>query len=202
MARPREFDEETVLDAAVLCFWRQGYDATSVRDLCEGTGLTAASLYNAFGDKRALYQRSFDRYVEASVVDRIGRLETRPGREALRAFFHEILERSLGDAEHKGCLMVNAALEPAPGDAEFRQGVVAILGRIETFFRGRVEAGQAEGTITRSLPAASLARHLLGALMGLRVLARARPETVLLESVVSTTLALIEPRPDETRPAR
>ena len=47
MARPREFDEEAVLDAAVQCFWARGYESTSVKDLMEGTGLTAASLYNA-----------------------------------------------------------------------------------------------------------------------------------------------------------
>ena len=50
MARPREFDEGTVLEAAGLCFWKQGYEATSVRDLVAPTGITAGSLYNAFGD--------------------------------------------------------------------------------------------------------------------------------------------------------
>jgi AcrR family transcriptional regulator len=57
MARPTEFDEGTVLDAAVLCFWKQGYEATSVRDLVAQTGITAASLYNAFGDERACIRR-------------------------------------------------------------------------------------------------------------------------------------------------
>ena len=68
MARPREFDEGVVLDAAVLCFWNRGYEATSVKDLVERTGITAASLYNAFGDKRAIYERALDRYVEGSVA--------------------------------------------------------------------------------------------------------------------------------------
>ena len=70
MARPREFDEGAVLDAAALCFWKQGYEATSVRDLVARTGITAASLYNAFGDKRGLYQKALDHYVEASVADK------------------------------------------------------------------------------------------------------------------------------------
>src|SRR5271155_5916307 len=78
MARPREFDEGAVLDAAVLCFWSRGYEATSVRDLVEKTGITAASLYNAFGDKRALYQRALDRYVEESISGRIRRCEELP----------------------------------------------------------------------------------------------------------------------------
>ena len=54
MARPREFDEATVLEAAMHCFWAQGYEATSVRDLAAQMGITGASLYNAFGDKRSL----------------------------------------------------------------------------------------------------------------------------------------------------
>ena len=60
MARPREFDEEVVLDAAVQCFWSQGYESTSVKDLMERTGLTAASLYNAYGDKRAMFRIALD----------------------------------------------------------------------------------------------------------------------------------------------
>ncbi len=71
MARPREFDESAVLNAATQCFWKQGYEATSVRELVERTGITAASLYNAFGDKRALYEKALDHYIEESVADRI-----------------------------------------------------------------------------------------------------------------------------------
>ena len=56
MARPREFDEITVLEAAMNCFWAQGFERTSVRDLAERMGITGASLYNAFGDKRSLYR--------------------------------------------------------------------------------------------------------------------------------------------------
>jgi TetR/AcrR family transcriptional repressor of nem operon len=78
MARPREFDEDAVLDAAVQCFWKQGYETTSVRDLVAQTGIAAASLYNAFGDKRSLYGRALDHYVEVSIADRIRRCEALP----------------------------------------------------------------------------------------------------------------------------
>lgn len=197
MARPREFDEATVLDAATHCFWRQGFDATSVKDLTERTGLTAASLYNAFGDKCALYRRAFDHYVEGTIADRLRRLERSSARDAIDLFFREILDRSLGDGECKGCLLVNAAVEASPRDPQFRQEVVDVLIRLETFFLDRIIVGQADGTITRSLPAENLAKHLLAALMGLRVLARARPERALLEGIVSTTLAVIESRNKE-----
>ena len=192
MARPREFDEEAVLDAAVQCFWAHGYEATSVRDLIEKTGITGASLYNAFGDKRALYQRALDHYVEDSVVDRIRRCEALAPREAIGAFFAEIVRRSLDDHQHKGCMLVNAALDVAPNDPGFQRIVAAVLIRVEQFFLGRIEAGQIDRTITRSLAAKTLARHLLGVLMGVRVLARVRPERALLEGVVSGALALLD----------
>lgn len=191
MARPREFDEDAVLDAAVQCFWSRGYEATSVRDLIDRTGLTGASLYNAFGDKRAFYERALNHYVEASITERIRRCETMEPRKAIGAFFSEILHRSLEDQEHKGCMLVNAALDAAPQDAEFQAVVARALSRIEVFFQETVCKGQASGTITTAFSADDLARHLLGALMGIRVLARVRPERALLEGVVRPALALL-----------
>jgi TetR/AcrR family transcriptional repressor of nem operon len=200
MARPREFDEGAVLDAAVLCFWKQGYEATSVRDLVAQTGITAASLYNAFGDKHALYQRALDHYVEASIADRIRRCEALPPCRAIEVFFGEIVKRSLGDRDRKGCLLVNAALDVAPHDPGFRTVVATVLVQIEAFFLACVRAGQADGTITRSFPAETLAQNLLGVLMGIRVLARVRPERALLEGVLAPALALlrVEPRSSGT----
>src|SRR4051812_22211104 len=93
VARPREFDEGAVLDAAVQCFWARGYEATSVRDLIERTGLNGASLYNAFGDKRQLYQRALEHYVAGSVADRMRRCGQLPPREAIATFLAEVLKR-------------------------------------------------------------------------------------------------------------
>jgi TetR/AcrR family transcriptional repressor of nem operon len=95
-------------------------------------------------------------------------------------------------------MLVNAALDVAPHDPDFRKIVVDVLVRIEGFFFNCVRAGQANGTITRSLSAGNLARHLLGVLMGVRVLARVRPERALLEGVVAAALALLDRSNDET----
>ena len=192
MARPREFDEATVLDAAMQCFWANGYEATSVKDLIERTGLTAASLYNAYGDKRAMFRTALDHYIEKSIGARLQRSESLPPRNALRAFFDDILHRSLSDRQRKGCMIVNSALEMAPHDKEFRETIVETLGRLEAFFLNCVERGQADGTITSAVPAAGLAQHLLGMLMGVRVLARVRPERSLLEGVINTALAFLD----------
>jgi TetR/AcrR family transcriptional regulator, transcriptional repressor for nem operon len=198
MARPREFDADVVLDSAIQCFWNRGYEATSVKDLIGKTGITAASLYNAFGDKRALFCAAFDQYVQGSIGERIRRCEALPLREAIKAFFDEVLSRSLSDRERKGCMLVNSAVELAPHDAQLRKMIVIVLNRIETFFLKCVKAGQADGTITRSVPADNLARHLLGVLMGVRVLARARPEGALLEGAISAALALLN-RSDDAK---
>jgi len=192
MARSREFDEDAVLDAAMEYFWNWGYEATSVRDLIETTGLTGASLYNAFGDKRALFRAALDRYVESSIGERIRRCEALPPREAVARFFEDIMQRSLTDRQRKGCMLVNSALEIAPHDLEFRKVIAAVLNRVETFFLRCIEAGQVQGTITSSMPAQSIAHHLLGVLMGVRVLARVRPERALLEAVVLPALALLD----------
>jgi TetR/AcrR family transcriptional repressor of nem operon len=198
MARPREFDEAAVLDATAQCFWRFGYEATTVKDLTEKTGLTAASLYNAYGDKRGLFRASLDRYVSESIGKRVRRCEALPPLEAIQAFFDEILCRSLNDRQHKGCMLVNSALEMAPHDAEFQQIIASVLSRIESFFLGCIRTGQADGTIAQSLPAEVLARHLVGVLMGVRVLARVRPEKALLEGVIAPALAQLVPPENES----
>lgn len=191
MARPREFDERAVLDAAMHCFWAQGYELTSVRELAQRMGITGASLYNAFGDKRSLYRRSLEYYLEQSVHDRISRLSSLPPLQAIRGFFSEIIERSVCDPQRRGCLLVNAALEMAPHDPEFRDIVVRETNLIEAFFLRCIEAGQSEGTIVRSRPAPEVAKLLLSLLLGLRVLARTRPEQSVMEGALIAALSLL-----------
>ena len=193
MARPREFDEHVVLDAAIQCFWAKGFEATSMRDLIDCMGITGASVYNAFGDKRALYCKALTHYLESSFGERVIRLEsTLPPQQAIEMFFVEIIDRSMNDTRHRGCMMVNSTLEAAP-DAPDAQAIIDdFLARAEAFFRGRVQAGQDDGSISRSQTAEDLGRLLLGVLLGIRVLARAKPQRPLLESIVRPVLALLD----------
>lgn len=197
MARPREFDEEAVLDGAVACFWRQGFDATSIRDLVGETGLTAASLYNAFGDKRSLFRLALERYIEAGIGPRIARYEAMTPLEGVRGYLEDVMARSLNDPENKGCMVVNAALEFAARDAEFRPVIVGTFARIEAFFLDCIERGQQDGSITRLLAAADLARHCLAVLMGVRVLVRVRPERAVLNGAVAALMASLAAGPGE-----
>lgn len=194
MARPREFDENAVLEAAVHRFWMYGYEATSVRDLAQDMGITGASLYNAFGDKRSLFQRSLAWYVENSFGERVARFErTLSPRSAIEGFFREIIDRSVCDKDRKGCLLVNSALEVAPHDPEFRATIADVLVKIEAFFRRCVLAGQHSGEIPSAQSADDLARMLLGIHLGIRVLARTRPKRSVLEGMARPALALLRP---------
>lgn len=192
MARLREFDEDRALDAAVACFWSRGYEATSVRDLAREMGIGGASLYNAFGGKRALFGRALERYADRSTRERIARLEAshRP-RAAIRAFLAEVIERSLKDPGRKGCLLVNSALDVAPHDAELGRAVTGYLDEIRAFFQRNVEAAIEAGETPQDTNAETLSIHLLGVLMGMRVLARTGARRRMLEAVVQPALDLL-----------
>ncbi len=130
--------------------------------------------------------------MEAGFRDRVRRFEHQlPPREAIVAFFEEIIRLTVQDAQRKGCMIVNTALELAPHDADFQQLLERILEDIEAFFLRCVEAGQAEGTIAPELAAVDTARMLFAVLLGLRVLARVRPRRELLEGAVRPALAMI-----------
>jgi TetR/AcrR family transcriptional repressor of nem operon len=193
MARPREFDETAALDAAVACFWQRGYKATSVRDLAGKMGISAPSLYNAYGDKHALFVQALERYLDRSMRARISRLEeSLPPKQAVHRFIDEIIAHSLNDKERRGCFLINSALEVAPHNRKLGALIAERLAEIEAFFHRSIKAAQAQGEVPRERGAKDLARLLLGIVLGIRVLARAKPERVLLEGVARPALALLD----------
>jgi TetR/AcrR family transcriptional repressor of nem operon len=197
MARPREFDEDAVLDAAMECFWERGFEATSVRELAAEMGIASPSLYNAFGDKRTLFRKVLEHYARRRVRALIAHLEsTLAPKEALRAFVTGIVDQSLDDQDRRGCLLVNSALEIGPHDEEIGAEIAARLGEVEAFFRRAITAAQAGGTIPSDRSPQDLSRLMLGVVLGIRVLARSMPDRALLEGVARPALALLEwPRP-------
>ena len=193
MARPRQFDEVTALEAAVECFWHRGYEATSVRDLAAKMGLSAPSLYNAYGDKHALFVQALEHYLDHSARALIKQLESSlPPKQAIRRFIEEIIERSVNDRERRGCFLINSALEVAPHDRELGALIADRLAEIEAFFYRSIKTAQADGAISRDRVARDLARLLLGVLLGIRVLARSKPERALLQGVARPALALLD----------
>ena len=193
MARPREFDEATALEAAIECFWHRGYEATSVRDLADKMGISGPSLYNAYGDKRSLFAQALERYLDLSARALIKELENAlPPKQAIRRFIEEIIRRSVNDRDRRGCFLINSALEVAPHDRELGAFIADRLTEIEAFFYRSIKRAQAEGTVPRNIAAKDVARLLLGVLLGIRVLARSKPERSLLEGVARPALALLD----------
>jgi TetR/AcrR family transcriptional repressor of nem operon len=189
MARPREFDEQKTLEAIAEAFWARGYEATSTRDLAERTGLTVTSLYNAFGDKRALFQRALEHYLDVTLRARIDRLEkSLAPSEAIAAFFHEVIERSLSDTQQRGCFLVNSALEATPEAPELRAAISAEMDAIRAFFRRCLLAGRRNGEVPSSVSAAEASAHLLTVMLGLRVMARVHPDRATMTAAAATAL--------------
>jgi TetR/AcrR family transcriptional regulator, transcriptional repressor for nem operon len=193
MARPITFDEGAALDAAIECFWHHGYRASSVRDLASSMEICGTSLYNSFGNKRALFLKALERYLDRSVRARMRRVQdAHPPKHAVKAFFAEVIERSLEDRARRGCLLINSALEVAPHDKKLGVEIGKRLEEVEAFFRELIIAGQTDGTIPKHVDAPNVARLLLGVLLGIRVLARSRPERRLLEGMALPALSLLD----------
>jgi TetR/AcrR family transcriptional regulator, transcriptional repressor for nem operon len=193
MSRLKEFDEDKAIDGAVACFWARGYEGASVRDLADHMGIGGASLYNAYGGKRALFVKALARYADGSFRERIARLETegRP-KQAIEAFLAEIIDRSLKDRDRKGCLLVNSALDVAPHDSGIGAVVAGYLGEIRAFFRRNIVAAQAISQAPADVDADETSGHLLGVLLGIRVLARTQPHRETLEAVARPALRLLD----------
>ncbi|WP_063803612.1 TetR/AcrR family transcriptional regulator [Streptomyces silvensis] len=193
MARPRQFDEDRVITAAMDTFWRHGYEGTSTRDLCESTGLGPSSLYNTFGGKRELYLRALERYYETVTAEQIALLNA-PGsaKERLRAMMLHSLDSDLDAAEgRRGCFAMNAAVEVAALDPDVKRSVRRTFDRVEDELCAVVGAGQAAGEIAAGRDARALARLVQSTYYGLRVLSRVQDDRTVLLSTVDSTLAAL-----------
>jgi TetR/AcrR family transcriptional repressor of nem operon len=193
LARPRNFQEDQALDAAIECFWRQGRDGASVRALAAEMGINGPSLYNAFGDKQALFARALEKYVDCFVRERIVRLEALPSpKAAIKGFFEELVRRSIEDPEQRGCLLINAALEGSSNDPTLQAEVQRYLGEIRSFFQRRLEQAAALNEIPETLNPEEVSRLLLAVVIGLRVTARLDPTEAALNGVVLPLLSLLD----------
>lgn len=190
MARPREFDIDEALAKAVDVFWRQGYEATSVQDLVDATGLKRGSLYAAFGSKAGLFAAAMERYMAGTSVRRI--LENageRPVREVLRELFDELVAHGAGDRARRGCLITNTAVELSPHNKEIASRIADNLHDMEDRLADLLTRGQERGEIDAARDPRALARYLVSSIQGLRVMSKIVPERRALEDIAATTLS-------------
>jgi TetR/AcrR family transcriptional repressor of nem operon len=193
VARPRQFDEKEVLSAAQEVFWSKGYEAASTRDLADSMGLTQASLYNAFGDKRGLYMKALQQYADSRLDKRFALSEEAPSSGlTIVTYFTTIMEDSLADPDYRGCLLVNSALEASADDPGRRAAIAAQIAHIESFLRRHLTIAQESGEIPATQSPEDLAKLLLSVQFGLRALVRVRPERELLNGLLRPVMEMLK----------
>ena len=192
MPRHKEFDVNAVLDKAMKAFSSRGYTATSLHDLLACMQIQRASLYNAFGDKHTLFLTVLRRYAVMREATAATLATTFPPRQAILRLFQQTATMARDDRPRDGCFLINTALEVAPHDDEVAVIVREAFAHLEhAFFCTLIEQGRASGKIARSVKPVSTARALLSLFIGLEVLARSRPEKLLLQSIVRQAEALL-----------
>lgn len=160
MARPKAFNENTVLTEAMLCFWRQGYMATSMKDLEAATGLTPGSIYNSFGSKDGLFLSSLDHYIDKVVKRRVGKylLEGDPI-EGIEAYFHDGFRSDSGEIKG-GCLLINTSTELGPHDQVVRKRVLKGMNVAQVGLENAIDRAKAAGQLSQDIDSKTRATHL------------------------------------------
>lgn len=196
MPRTRMLSDETVLERAIGVFWQNGYAGTSLRDLTQATGLSSAALYHRFTDKDGLFVEALRRYADEGLVERLVRLAA--ARDPLRAigdFLDELIAMSLADPDHRGCLLVNTALDGAAMSDEARALVRTRLGEVERFFAEGLKQAVADGALDPEIDIAATATALLGTVFAIRVMARLDPNPKRLRALADHAIASLPRKP-------
>lgn len=193
MARPREFDVDMALDRAMHTFWSKGFEATSLDELCEATGLGRSSLYAAFGSKRGLYFNALERYERLAVgwiaAELAGPL---PIREAVARFLGKIIDDIVTGRGRRGCLIGNCAAELSRQDRKAAGKVRHSLGLLESTFRAGLARARERGEIAADADVDALARFLMSGIQGLRLVGKANPNRAVLDDIVAVMLRCLD----------
>ena len=160
MARPREFDIEEVLDAALDAFWDRGFEATSMADLMNATGLQKGSLYKAFGSKHELFTTALSRYFDDAYA---GMQEALEGHDLAVEGVQRWLRLVLAcctEERRRGCFAVNVVVELSPHDEEIADRSRRHFVRAEKLLARTIARGQERGEFRADRSARELAEYL------------------------------------------
>jgi TetR/AcrR family transcriptional repressor of nem operon len=185
----KQFDVDEVLDKAMQAFWSRGYEATSMQELVDRTGINRGSLYATYGDKHALFLAALRMYDDRNRRKLLADLEERYGpREAIRQMFLAFTAQASEKGGNRGCFLTNTALELAAHDAQAGKIVAHAQEQMEAFFARMIRKGKAQGEVAAHVKPEETARGLLASLLGVVVLTRSRPVRALLQSVVDEAM--------------
>jgi TetR/AcrR family transcriptional repressor of nem operon len=193
MARPREFDPDTALDSAMHVFWEKGYEATSMADLVETTGVHRASLYGAFGNKEDIFVLCLDRYgrsIGGTFFAEIAKSD-RPLdaiKDGIRRRFAEV---RTGRFPAHGCLLANTAAETTPASERVFHLISEMLAVREQVFHQALTRAREMGQLRADADPLSLARYLNTFLLGISLQVRTRPAPEVLEDTIERGLEVV-----------
>ena len=167
--RPRTFDPDAALDAALGAFRTHGYEAATVALLREATGLTSPQLYNAFGDKEALFRAAVARYGEGAAAWAMGALAAPTAREAVGRFLKAAAGAYAEPGSPAGCLFVTGALAVSPGAEAVAELLRERRRATAEALSERVARGVAEGDVPAGADPVALGRFYAGVVHGMSV---------------------------------
>jgi TetR/AcrR family transcriptional repressor of nem operon len=200
MARVKEFDQQKALSAAMDVFWRHGYEGTSLPMLLKAMRIGRQSLYDTFGDKRALFLAAIDRYCAMLAEQLLGVLAPKDAAlDAIRACLANVVAFHASFPDRRACFMANTTMEVAPHDKAVAKKVEAFMGAMEGAFAHALANAAARGEIARSDAAPSkntraLARHLVAVVNGIAVAAKSGASRAALEDIAAVALEAVEAR--------
>jgi AcrR family transcriptional regulator len=184
--RPRAYQPEVALGKALDLFRKDGFAATSLDDLSAATGMNRPSLYGAFGDKRELYIKSYQRYradARAAMIDIFK--DELPIRRRLQRIFAVALDIYLsGEAGPRGCFTVMTAASEAVADPEIRAMVLEGFTELDKAFAACFQSARENGELPPSADAKVLARLASATIHTIAIRARAQVPRKELEAIV------------------
>jgi AcrR family transcriptional regulator len=189
MGRPREFDPDQALQAALLQFWQKGYEGTSIADLTEAMGITKPSLYACFGNKEELFRKALDSYSARYHAFADAALADPDAREAVRRLLHGYTELLTCRGLPHGCLGLNSGIACSSDSEPVRQELVRRRLEAEAALARRLEQARDEGDLASNVDPAALARYVSAVAQGIAVQAKSGATREMLGEVVELALA-------------
>lgn len=201
--RPRSFDREEALNAALGLFWRHGYDATSLNDLTTAMNVTPPSLYAAFGSKKQLFVEALDLYARTHGASS-AMIEATTARDAIEGLLRESAKKFPSSDHPSGCFMVLAATNCTEASADIEALLRAKRLESEAGLRNRLEQAVLDGELPRDTDVVSLAKFYGVVIQGMSVQARDGASRDELERVVDHAMTLWPgpPPPPPSRPRK
>lgn len=168
MPRKKEYIEEEVLDKAMHIFWKNGYEATSMRTLEKGMGINQFSIYANFKSKNELLIESL-KYYQKKIYDRLlSELDQSPGGStAIKKFFYKFIDFVKVDNKANGCLLTNTMLEMGQKDKMVEAVITSFIEKVRMIFTRAINKGKDRGEINKDVATVVYVNYLMGALQGL-----------------------------------